>query len=138
MISNFDDLLQTARAQPLPQRLLLIFAGAELPADADAEQRARFDAGEGGALVPLMCVDKRPDDVTSFAQLCTEADGMHSGWRVVLAGALSGTVSEPPSDKTVDQAFERLLGLIHAGQMDQVLAQTLAFTRDGAAVSLQA
>jgi len=138
MISNFDDLLQTARAQPLPQRLLLIFAGAELPADADAEQRARFDAGEGGALVPLMCVDKRPDDVTSFAQLCTEADGMHSGWRVVLAGALSRTVSEPPSDKTVDQAFERLLGLIHAGQMDQVLAQTLAFTRDGAAVSLQA
>ena len=87
MISNFDDLLQTARAQPLPQRLLLIFAGAELPADADAEQRARFDAGEGGALVPLMCVDKRPDDVTSFAQLCTEADGMHSGWRVVLAGS---------------------------------------------------
>ena len=138
MISHFDDLLLAARAQPLPQRLLLIFAGAELPADADAEQRARFDAGEGGALVPLMCVDKRPDDVTSFAQLCTEADGMHSGWRVVLAGALSGTVSEPPSDKTVDQAFERLLGLIHAGQMDQVLAQTLAFTRDGAAVSLQA
>jgi hypothetical protein len=138
MISHFDDLLLAARAQPLPQRLLLIFAGAELPADADAEQRARFDAGEGGALVPLMCVDKRPDDVTSFAQLCTEADGMHSGWRVVLAGALSGTVSEPPSDKTVDQAFERLLGLIQAGQMDQVLAQTLAFTRDGAAVSLQA
>ncbi len=138
MISNFDDLLQAARAEPLPQRLLLVFVGAELPEDADAEQRARFDAGEGGALVPLMCVDKRPDELTTFAQLSTEADGMHSGWRMVLAGALSGTVDEPPSDKTVDQAFERLLGLIQAGQMNQVLAQTLAFTRDGAAVSLQA
>ena len=138
MISNFDDLLQAARAEPLPQRLLLVFAGAELPADADAEQRARFEAGEGGALVPLMCVDKRPDELTSFTQLCTEADGLHSGWRVVFAGSLSGTVGQAPSDKTVDQAFERLLGLIQAGQMDQVLAQTLTFTRDGAAVSLQA
>lgn len=138
MISNFDDLLQAARAEPLPQRLLLVFAGAELPTDADAEQRARFEAGEGGALVPLMCVDKRPDELTTFAQLCNEADGMHSGWRMVFAGALSGSVGQPPSDQSVDQAFERLLGLIQAGQMDQVLAQTLAFTRDGAAVSLQA
>ena len=138
MISHFDDLLQAARAEPLPQRLLLVFAGAELPPDADAQQRARFDAGEVGALVPLMCVDRRPDELASFAQLCTEADGMHSGWRVLLAGALSGTAGLAPSDQTVDQAFERLLGLIQAGQMDQVLAQTLAFTRDGAAVSLQA
>lgn len=138
MISNFDDLLQAARAQPVPQRLLLVFAGAELPADANAEQRARFDAGEGGALVPLMCVDKNPDELASFAQLCTEADGMHSGWRVMLAGALSGPPGMPPSEQAVDQAFERLLGLIQAGQMDQVLAQTLTFTRDGAAVSLQA
>lgn len=138
MISHFDDLLQAARTQAEPQRLLLVFAGAELPDDADAQQRARFEAGEGGALVPLMCVDKRPDELTSFAQLCTEADGMHSGWRVVLAGALSGPPGEAPSDQSVDAAFERLLGLIQAGRMDQVLAQTLAFTRDGAAVSLQA
>jgi len=137
MISHFDDLLQAAREQTAPQRLLLVFAGAELPDDATAEQRARFEAGEGGALVPLMCVDKRPEDVVSFAELCTEADGMHSGWRVVLAGALSALPGEAINDKTVDAAFERLLGLIKAGQMDQVLAQTVAFARDGAAVSLQ-
>jgi hypothetical protein len=138
MISHFDDLLQAARAEPLPQRLLLVFAGAELPDDADAEQRARFEAGEGGALVPLMCVDKRPEEVVSFADLCTEADAMHSGWRVVLAGAMSSLPGESVNDKAVDAAFERLLGLIKAGQMDQVLAQTVAFTRDGAAVSLHA
>ncbi len=138
MISHFDDLVQAAREQTAPQRLLLVFAGAELPDDADAGQRARFEAGEGGALVPLMCVDKRPEEVVSFAQLCSEADGMHSGWRVVLAGALSGLPGEAINDKAVDAAFERLLGLIKAGRMDQVLTQTLAFTRDGAAVSLQA
>ncbi len=138
MISHFDNLLQAARAEPLPQRLLLVFAGAELPEDADAEQRTRFEAGEGGALVPLMCVDKRPEEVVSFAKLCTEADAMHSGWRVVLAGAMSSLPGESINDKAVDAAFERLLGLIKAGQMDQVLAQTVAFTRDGSAVSLQA
>ena len=30
-ISTFDDLLRAARQQPQPQRLLFVFAGAELP-----------------------------------------------------------------------------------------------------------
>jgi len=33
-IETFDQLLAAARAQPTPQRLLMVFAGAELPADA--------------------------------------------------------------------------------------------------------
>lgn len=138
MISNFDDLLHAARAQAQPQRLLMVFAGAELPDDATPQQRAEFDAGQGGALVPLMCVDKSPDEIESFAQLHKEADGMHSGWRVVLAGALSGTQGQAPSNQAVDDTLQRWLGQIQAGRMDQVLAQTLAFTRDGMAVPLQA
>ena len=42
-ISSFDDLLQAARSQPEPQRLLFVFAGVELPDDATPEQRTRFD-----------------------------------------------------------------------------------------------
>ncbi|CDS53277.1 FIG00933811: hypothetical protein [Polaromonas sp. CG9_12] len=72
-ISTFDDLLQAARAQPDPQRLLFVFAGVELPDDATPAQRERFEAGQGGALVPLMCVDKRPDELASFAALVEEA-----------------------------------------------------------------
>ena len=63
-ISSFDDLLQAARMQPEPQRLLFVFAAVELPDDATPAQRARFEAGQGGALVPLMCVDKRPEEIT--------------------------------------------------------------------------
>lgn len=48
-ISSFDDLLHAARAQPEPQRLLFVFAAAELPDDATPAQRARFAAGQGGA-----------------------------------------------------------------------------------------
>ena len=40
-ISNFNDLLTAARQQSQPQRLLLVFAKAELPADSTPEQRRR-------------------------------------------------------------------------------------------------
>ena len=72
-IAHFDDLLAAARQQPEPQRLLLVFATAELPADSTPEQAARFEAGQGGALVPLMCVDKTPEEVVSFTTLAEES-----------------------------------------------------------------
>ncbi|HET7160419.1 MAG TPA: ribonucleotide reductase subunit alpha, partial [Burkholderiales bacterium] len=69
VISSFDDLLRAARMQPEPQRLLFVFAGVELPADSTPEQRAGFQAGQGGALIPLMSVDKSPDELETFAAL---------------------------------------------------------------------
>ena len=72
-ISSFDDLLQAARMQPEPQRLLFVFAAVELPDDATPAQRARLEAGQGGALVPLMCVDKTPQELPSFSALVEEA-----------------------------------------------------------------
>lgn len=138
MISTFDDLLRVAASQAMPQRLLMVFAGAELPADATEAQRAEFNAGHGGALVPLMCVDKRPDQLDSFSQLCAEADAIHGAWQVVLAGALSGQQGQEPSEQAVNAVFERWLAEIQNGQVDQVLSQTLAFTRDGIAVQLRA
>ena len=72
-ISSFDDLLRAARQQPEPQRMLFVFTGAELPDDSTPEQRRDFAAGAGGALVPLMCVDKTPDELTTFAALAEES-----------------------------------------------------------------
>ena len=65
-IANFDDLLRAATEQPEPQRLLFVFATAGVDADATAEQKARFEAGQGGTLTPLMCVDKLPGELASF------------------------------------------------------------------------
>ncbi len=53
-ISTFSDLLSAARAQQEPQRLLFVFTAAELADDSTDEERGRFEAGEGGALVPIM------------------------------------------------------------------------------------
>jgi len=36
-ITNFDDLLRSARAQPEPQRLLFVFATAGVPDDATTQ-----------------------------------------------------------------------------------------------------
>ena len=38
-ISSFDDLIEAARAQPEPQRLLFVFAAVELPDDASAARK---------------------------------------------------------------------------------------------------
>ena len=71
-IQTFDDLLNAARNQPVPQRLLFVFSAVELPDDATDSQRLEFDCGEGGALVPLMCVDKAPAELADFGALVAE------------------------------------------------------------------
>ena len=83
-ISRFEDLLTAARAQPQPQRLLFVFAAVEMPDDATADQRAGFARGEGGALVPQMCVDKAPDELNTFADLAEEAQQFGKPWASCL------------------------------------------------------
>ena len=131
-ISHFDDLLAAAREQAEPQRLLLVFAGASLPAGATAEQRARFEAGESGELAPLMCVDKDPATLADFATLAGEAATMEPGWVLVFAGALSGAGGRAPSEGQVDAALQRLVEAVKSGQ----LSGLIPFDRQGQAVVL--
>ena len=72
-INSFDDLLRAARSHRERQRLLFVFAGTELPDEATPEQRERFAQGEGGVLVPLMCVDKLPEELESFDAMVRES-----------------------------------------------------------------
>ena len=69
-ILSFDDLLQAARTQSRLQRLLFAFYRCGTPAYSTPVQRERFAAGQGGsASVPLMYVDKRPEELPWFAAL---------------------------------------------------------------------
>ena len=88
-ISSLDDLLTAARAQTRAQRLLFVFAKAELPPESSPAQQAQFLAGQGGALVPVMCVDKTPDELTGMAQLLQESQGLGVAWTVVFVTTLS-------------------------------------------------
>jgi hypothetical protein len=131
-ITTFDELLQAARRQADPQRLLLVFAGATLPDAATAEQRARFEAGEGGELAPLMCVDKDPQALADFATLRAESETLGPRWTLVFAAALSGRAPLPPSDAQVDSALQAMVEAVRQGD----IGRFVPFDRQGQAVHL--
>ena len=134
-IASFDDLLVAARQQPEPQRLLCVFAGVELPDDATEAQRARFEQGQGGALVPLMCVDKTPQELPSFAALGAEAQQFTApghDWVMVFAAAMSGTLNQAPTSADAEGPLQRMVDAIKGGQHGAYSP----FNRDGEPVRL--
>ena len=132
-IATFDDLLLAARQQADAQRLLLVFACATLPEDCTPDQRARFEAGEGGELSPVLCVDKTPDELTSFSALLEEAQQFQQPWVLVFVAGLSGQGPRAPSTAQAQPALEGMVQAIKAGR----LANLIPFDRQGQAVSLQ-
>jgi len=114
-IASFDDLLRAARAQPEPQRLLFVFAAAELPADCTPEERARHTAGEGGALVPLMSVDKDPDDLAAFADLVQESRRFAADWTMVFVAGLAGRDGRKPTAEEADRSLQRMIEQVKSG-----------------------
>ncbi|MCF8160566.1 MAG: ribonucleotide reductase subunit alpha [Polaromonas sp.] len=132
-IANFDDLLQAARQQAQPQRLLMVFTSAELPDDCTPQQRQDFEAGHGGALVPAMFADKSPDDIQSFAALQQESGQFQSRWDVVFVASLSGTSDMPPSSSDIEQTLERMVESVKLGALDNMIA----FDTSGSAIMLE-
>ena len=131
-IANFDDLLRAARAQPEPQRLLFVFAQAVLPDDSTPEQRAGFEAGQGGALAPLMAVDKTPEELGTFDALVEESRQFGHEWTVVFVASLPGRAGRPPTSRDADQPLQRMIESIKAG----AIGSYLPFDRRGEPVLL--
>lgn len=120
-ISNFDELLAAARQQDEPQRLLFVFAQSELPEGSTPEQAARYAAGQGGALTPLMCVDKTPDEISSFAALVEESRQFGQEWALVFVSSLSGRDGRAPSSQDADAPLQRMVEAIKAGSLGQFI-----------------
>ncbi len=116
-ITNFDDLLRSARAQPEPQRLLFVFATAGVPDDATTQERARFEAGRGGTLTPLMCVDKAPEDLASFDALLEESRRLDYAWDIVFVAALAGTDDARPTSLQAEAPLQRMVESIKSGSI---------------------
>jgi len=129
-ISHFDHLVQAAKQQEQPQRLLLVFAHSELPEDCSAEQEAQFLAGSGGALVPLMCVDKSPGEIADFATMKQEAAQFAMRWSLVFASSMPDF--DMPHSQDVEAALQRMVALIKQGD----LSNMIAFDQQGDAIAL--
>ena len=121
-LRTFSDLLQSARRQPEPQRLLFVFAAAELPGDATPEERLRFERGEGGALAPALCVDKAPDDIDSFAALQEESTRTGIAWDVLFVASLPGRGGFAPSSDEAVQPLRMMVEAIKGGRIGEFLA----------------
>lgn len=122
----FQELLTVAASEDEPQRLLFVFAGAELPENPTALQRERFDAGQGGALAPLMCVDKAPGDLASFEELVSESRRAGPPWQVVFAAGLSGRDRRPPSAAQIETALEKMVYAVRLGGVGAFAAFSVA------------
>ncbi len=131
-ITTFDDLLAAARAQPEPQRLLLVFAGAGPGSEPTPAQQSAFEQGHGGELTPLMCVDKGLDELADFAALVEQSRLAGPPWAIVFAAALSGTAGAPADSRTAEAPLQRMVDNIRSG----VLANMIAFDTAGQAVTL--
>lgn len=131
-IANYTDLLAEAYRQPEPQRLLFVFARAELPDNPDAQQRQRFEQGEGGVLVPALCVDKTLDELSDMPALVEESRRTGVEWDVVFAAALAGDGVNPPTSEDAERPLQRMVEALQMGS----IGNFLAFDRRGDAVDI--
>lgn len=132
MISNFSELLKAAHEQDQPQRLLLLFAKAESSAETKKQKNKQT---QHGTLSPVMCVDKLPQDIASFADLSNEADGVSKDWDFVFAVGLAGQDGKAPSEKEAEPFLNKMTNDIASGQN---IAQYAIFDRTDNPVILQA
>jgi hypothetical protein len=122
-LSHFQQLLQAARGMAQPQRLLFVFATADLPDDASPEQRARHAAGAGGTLTPLMCVDKAPDELPDFASLVAESRVAGPPWDVVFVAGIDGRTDDDPAGiAEIDSALESMVHAVRHGLVRNLAA----------------
>jgi len=121
MISNYQDLIQATREQSEPQRLLFVFCRAELPDDASAEEKAAFERGEGGALTPVICVDKTPDEAPDFNVLAQESQATGQPWDMVFVAAMSGRGGTAPSSDEAQQPLTMMVEGIRMGHISNYL-----------------
>lgn len=131
-ISSYNDLIALARQQPEPQRLLFVFTKAELPPEATKEQQERFEAAEGGYLIPATCVDKLVEEVTDFEALVEESKQTGVDWDMVFVAGMSGMGGTPPSSDQAEQPLKMMVEQIKAG----TIANFVTFNKSGEAVSV--
>lgn len=132
-LHDFSGLLEAAHTQHEPQRLLFVFAAAELPADATAAEKQRFERGEGGALAPVLCVDKAPEEIRDFAALAEESRLTGIEWDILFVAAMSGRGGHPPSSDEASQPLQLMVEAIKSGR----IGEFIAVDRNGEFVQLE-
>ncbi len=128
MIKLFKDLLKMSLEQEQPQRLLFLFA------KADAQNPKKSKKHQRGTITPVMCVDKLPEELTSFADLVKEADSIEKNWNFVFIASLSGEQGMTP---TSDDAEPFLNKMTHDVESGNGVGRYVVFDRDENPIELE-
>ena len=134
-ITCFDDLVNVAKEQSDPQRLLFVFTMVEEPEEMNARNRQAYEQGAGGNLIPMACVDKALDELAGgFPQLCEEAHAVVPDWTLVFAAAIGGSDGKTPTSEEAQSFLDQMIEMIKVGRV----AGLNAFNRKGEAMLLHA
>ncbi len=114
-ITSYETLLAVAKKQPEPQRFLFVFLKVTRPDEATEEEIRRFDAGQGGFLDPIMCVDKDLNELASFADLVEESKQVGQEWQMVLIAILAGKNGVAPSSEVAEEPLKKMVRTVREG-----------------------
>lgn len=131
-IESFTDLIRAAGIQDEPQRLLFVFAKAELPNGFTETQKNNFEQGQGGALAPVLCVDKLPEEVAEFSTLVAESAKTGVDWDIAFVSAIAGRGGFAPNSDEANQPLKMMMEKIQGG----MIADFLTFNKAGELVAL--
>lgn len=101
-ISSFSDLIDAAKREKDPQRLLFLFANAESMTGVVASKH------HSGTITPVMCVDKLPSELSTFQALVDEADSINKKWNFIFIASFGGTKGCAPSSKDADPHLTKM------------------------------
>jgi len=132
MISSFSDLLDMATTQDQPQRLLFLFATAD--SNKSAKSNKKKNKAQKGTILPVMCVDKLPQEIESFEALISEADNINTDWNFVLVAGLSGKNNEAPSTEDAEPYLNQMVNGLASGED---LSRYIIFDREQNPILMQ-
>ena len=127
IISSYDGLIAAAKQQLEPQRLLFVFTRVELPEEHSDIEAEKFHAGQGGNLVPVVCVDKALNELGSFSELVEESKQTCPDWKIVFVACLDGKNGMMPTSSDADIPLQTMQTNILTG----MVAGYLAYDREG-------
>ena len=120
--------------QATTQRMLFVFTHAELPEGPTKGQQEEFKARKGGALKPVMVVDKLASNRVSFASLVEESRQTGQEWEIVFVACMDSKSADATESVEAEEPLKEMVKSIQVGS----IGNYLAFNRDGDMVRLKA
>lgn len=127
-ITNYETLLTVGKQQVEPQRFLFVFLQASLPDDHNDAEKQSFQSRQGGELQAIMCVDKKLEELSCFADLVRESEQMEQEWSMVLIACLAGRNGTYPTPEEAEQPLKMMVQTVQNGGD---LSKYMAFDKQG-------